>query len=444
LNILLINPPNDNEIIGNDLDTTRKYSGFYPPLGLMYIESILKEQTNHKVKLIDCQAMGITYELLEHHLINNRYDTIGITCLTLCLVDVKKTIDLIKRVSPFSKIICGGPHATIYPYETNSLGADKVVVGEGDNFITDVLRTNGKVFSCHSKIEDLDSIPFPIRDNPKIYYSILSSKITNSMITTRGCPYQCTFCDRPAMGRKYRERSPSNVVDEIEDCILHGIEEINMYDDTFTINRGRVLAICDEIEKRNLKFTWDIRARVNTVDLELLKRLRSVGCIRIRMGVESGVQRILDILKKGITIPQIKSAFKAANEAGMETFSYFMIGNPEETKQDIETSWNLSRELKAKYAQFTIFCPFPSTKIYSDWLNIHDRDIWRDFSLNPTSGFIPPHWDQYFNVEELRTMLKKIYKSYYFTPSFIWSKLKGIKNINNAKLLVKAAFELAK
>jgi len=202
------------------------------------------------------------------------------------------------------------------------------------------------------------------------------------------------------------------------------------------------MQICDEIEKRKLKFTFDIRARVNTVDLEMLKRLRSVGCIRIRMGVESGSQRILDVLNKQITLEQVRLAFKNAKTAGVETFSYFMIGNPQETRTDIEESYRFSKELKSDYAQFTILCPFPSTKIYSYWLKTHDKDVWREFSINPTPDFIPPHWDENFSIQELRAMLRKIYKSFYFTPKFIFKKLLEIRNFKNAKLLFKAAHDL--
>lgn len=440
MKILLINPPSEHEIIGNDLETTRKHSGFSPPLGLMYLKSSLKDI--HNVFLLDCQASEIDYSMLGKHFLENEYDVIGITCLTLCLVDVKKTIDLIKVFSPKSKILCGGPHPTVYPEETLKIGADCVVIGEGESVIKEALSFEKKIYGPCSKINDLDSIPFPERTGIDKYHSILSSKVTNSMITSRGCPYHCHFCDRPAMGRAFRTRSAINVVDEIEDCISKGIEEINMYDDTFTINKNRVMQICDEIERRKLKFTWDIRARVNTVNLEMLKRLNSVGCVRIRLGVESGVQRILDVLNKEITLEQVRLAFKHAKTAGMETFSYFMIGNPKETRADIETSYSFSKEIHSDYSQFTILCPFPSTKIYSDWLKTHDKDVWREFSLNPTLDFIPPYWDENFTIEELKAMLKKIYKSFYFTPKFIFKKLFEIRNFKNARLLLKAANDL--
>ena len=437
LKILLLNPPNENEIIANDALFTREHGGFSPPLGLGYIASYIEKMTPHRTFLLDCQAEEVDYNKLCAVLLCRNYDIIGITCLTLCMVDVKKTIQYIKSIKKDITIICGGPHATIYPEETLRLGVDKVIIGEGERAMVEAI-SSPSLFYTSIPTDFLNILPFPARVAKEFYYSILSDRVTTSMITSRGCPYQCVFCDRPTMGKKFRERSAINVTDEIEECLEQGIEEINMYDDTFTINRNRVFEICDEIEKRGLKFTWDIRARVNTVDYEMLKRLRKVGCIRIRMGVESGVQRILDILNKNITLEQAENAFKWAKSVGMETFAYFMIGNPHEQKGDIDETYNFSRRLKADYAQFTILTPFPATKLYSMWLEKHDKDIWKDFATNPTKNFTPPFWDEYFTLQELRDMLSKIYKSYYLQPRVIFNKIKNIRSFTQLKRVIQA------
>lgn len=437
LKILLLNPPNENEIIANDAKFTREHGGFSPPLGLGYIASYLEKMTPHRIYFLDCQAEEVNYDKLCAILLCRHYDIIGITCLTLCLYDVKKTIQLIKSIKKDTLIIAGGPHATIYPEETLKLGADKVVIGEGERAMIDAISSPDTYFT-QIATDYLNILPFPARVARELYYSILSDRVTTSMITSRGCPYQCNFCDRPAMGKRFRERSAVNVADEIEECLEQGIEEINMYDDTFTINRNRVFEICDEIEKRGLKFSWDIRARVNTVDYEMLKRLRKVGCIRIRMGVESGTQKVLDILNKNITLEQAENAFKWAKSAGMETFAYFMIGNPTERKEDIDETYSFSRRLKADYAQFTILTPFPATKLYTDWLAKHDTDIWEDFATNPKRDFTPPFWDEYFTLSELRDMLSKIYKAYYLQPRVLFNKIKNIRSFTQLKRCIQA------
>ena len=444
LKILLLNIPNENEIIGNDLELTRKHGGFYPPLGLLYIASYLKETTKHNINILDCQPLAIDYKTLKDYLTAHKYDFIGITCFTLCLVDVKKTIKLIKETQPWCKIICGGPHATIYPQETIALGADKVIVGEGEYIIKEALEKSDKIYRQDCKLNSLDLLPFPLRTNVESYYSILSSNLTSSMITSRGCPFNCNFCGRIVMGKKFRTRSANNTVDEMEECLRLGIKEINIYDDTFTVNKERVMAICDEIEKRNLRFEWDIRARVDTVDYEMLKRCRRAGCIRIRMGVESGVQRILDILNKQITLEQVERAYKWAHDLGMQSFSYFMIGNPEETKEDIWQTYKFAKKIAANFAQFTILCPFPLTKIYYMWLEKHDRDVWKEFSLNPNINFAPPIWDTILSKEELVKMLSKIYKAYYFHPKRIWDKVRGVRSLAQLKRYINAGRDLLK
>ena len=184
------------------------------------------------------------------------------------------------------------------------------------------------------------------------------------MFTSRGCPFQCLFCDRPHLGKVFRARSAKNVVDEMEECQKMGIKEIFIYDDTFGVNRQRVLDICSEIQKRKLTITWDVRTRVDTVDEEMLKAMKNANCQRIHYGVEAGAQKILNILKKGITLKQIEKAFRMTKGIGVETVGYFMIGSPNETRKDILETIKLAKKLNPDFVHISITTPFPATGLY--------------------------------------------------------------------------------
>jgi len=463
MNILLINPPRFNEIIADNPSFIDEERGYNPPLGLLYIAAYLKKFTNHNIKVLDAQVEELNYdEDFKKKIIQINPDCVCITVMTFTLIDVLKTIKLIrgaeKKLEKKIVIVLGGPHATIYPEETLNLeGVDCVITGEGEiPFLKLVqalekkispLKVPGLVYNSNGKIiknpasgfiENLDALPFPARHLTPIkkYNSILGGPhVVTTMFTSRGCPFSCAFCDRPHMGQKFRARSPKNVVDEMEECKKMGIDEILIYDDTFTVQRQRVLDICSEILKRNLKILWDVRARVDTVDEEMLSRMKQAGLTRIHFGVEAGSDKILKILNKGITTDQVKKAFALARKNKIETLAYFMIGSPKETKEDIKKSINLARKLKAEFVHATILTPYPATKLYQQALEkgVIKSDYWREFAKNPKKDIKTQYWEQDFTREELFDLLTKFYRRFYGRPSFILKKLIKIKNLTDFK-----------
>jgi len=286
-------------------------------------------------------------------------------------------------------------------------------------------------------ISDLDKLPFPNRQAVpyKKYYSIISRyPVSTTLLTSRGCPYHCTFCYQ-FMGRNYRYRSVTNIIEEIEECLKLGIKEFFFFDETFTINRERVLAICDEIIDRKLDISWEIRARVNTVDREMLIKLKKAGCERIQFGVETSTPEILKLLKKGITIDQVRNAFKMANKVGLTTFADFMIGLPTETREQILRTIEFSKELKPAYAQFSVTTPFPATELYELGFKkgLYTEDYWRDFARNPRKEFIPRVWEESLSREELISLLNYAYKRFYLRPGYILRKLFEIRSFDELK-----------
>jgi radical SAM superfamily enzyme YgiQ (UPF0313 family) len=469
MKILLINPPFENTIASIMPKCLEEGLDFLPPLGLMYIAAYLEKETNRRVEILDTQVERMDYNQLKEEIKKRNPDVVGITAMTFTLVDVVKTAKIVKEINPNIKVILGGPHVIIYPEETiNIPEIDFLVLGEGELVIKQLLeninnadkleKIKGIVFRKNNKIvntgqvdfiENLDKLPFPARHlTPfKKYFSVLSPRMpVTTMFTSRGCPYKCSFCDRPHLGKKFRARSAKNVVDEMEECQKMGIKEIFIYDDTFGVDRQRVLDICSEIKKRNLNIVWDIRTRVNTVDEEILKALKEANCQRIHYGVEAGTQKILNVLRKGITPEQAEKAFKLTKKIGIQTTGYFMIGSPNETKKDILKTIIFMKKLNPDYVHVSITTPFPATDLYKMALEekVIPNDVWREFTKNPKPDFVPPIWEKELSRKELFSLLKKAYRSFYLRPNYIFKKILQLKSGTELIRKTKAALKLLK
>ena len=258
------------------------------------------------------------------------------------------------------------------------------------------------------------------------------------MMTSRGCPYQCIFCDR--LGKKFRAASAEYVVKEISACLELGIDHIFFHDDTFTIDKKRVLDICRLLKENSLKIKFSLRSRVNTIDEDIIKALKDAGCVRISFGVESGVQRILKRIKKGITLEQAESAFRLAKKYKIKTLADFMIGHPDETVEDIHETIRFTKRLKPDYVQFSVTTPYPATDLYREGIEmgIIAGDVWRSYAENPTPDFVPPRWEQNIDKETLYEMLHHCYKKFYLSPGFIVKNMIRLSSFAEFKRKAKA------
>ena len=469
MKILLINPPTFNMLptmLPRSVDEAR---GYNPPLGLLYLAAYLQKNSEHQVEILDCQVEELNYKQIKEKIKENAPDAIGLTTMTFTLIDVLNIVKIAKKINPEIKTILGGPHIDIYPEETiNQPGVDYLVLGEGEkplkglldniNSLNNLRQVKGVVFKDNNKIvntgraelnQDLDSLPFPARRlTPYQKYSSVLSKVSpvTTMFTSRGCPYKCLFCDRPHLGKFFRARSAKNVVDEMEECQKMGIKEILIYDDTFTVKRQRVIDICLEIQKRNLKIDWDVRARVDTVDKELLEIMKDSGCQRIHYGVEAGTQKILNVLRKGITLEQVEKAFKLSRKIGLETLAYFMIGSPTETKEDILETIKFAKKINPDFTHITITTPFPATDLYRMGLEqkIWPNDHWQKFAERPRADFLPPVWEKNLNKEELVSLNQKAYRAFYFRPKYLLKRLFKLTSLEELKRKSKAAWGMLK
>ena len=466
MKVLLINPPRFNELIGKNPAIVEKHRGFNPPLGILSLAGYLEQYTDHQVKVIDAQPPGWSYDELETVLADESFEVCGITAMTFTLIDVIMTCRVVRKVAPRAKIILGGPHVHLFPDETIALPeVDFLLQGEGEiafKAFLDKLRAPAEWFTVPGLVyqdesgrvinngiapstDDLDSLGVPARHllDTSMYTSLLGrDNVITTMFTSRGCPFRCTFCDRPfsPVLSGFRWRSPGHIADEIERCIGLGINEAFIYDDTFTVRKDRVHELCDELIRRKLKFRWDVRAHVNTVTPELLKHMAEAGCDRIHYGVESGNDRMLKVIRKNTNVAKVKQAVGWTKDVGMEVLTYFIIGQQTETADDIEDTVRLARELDPNYVHFTIFCPYPGTEIYAKGLEsgIIKEDVWRKFAQDPRPDYELPVWEENFTRQELREMLVKCYKGFYLRPGYVMRNLARIRTAGEFRRKVKA------
>jgi len=444
MKILLINPPprelNREEVM-------------IPPLGLAYLASAL-EREGHKVKILDAFALRLSWNDFAKAVEKEKADLIGIGGMT---PTIDNTLRAIKICRPHTRyIVTGGPHFSVHKQEffKESPDLNFGIIGEGeDSFKTLVDRleegkdpwdVSGLVGPQKSNPpahfrNNLDDIPFPARHllpNHLYRYALWPGKKVTTMITSRGCPYHCIFCDKSISGSIWRARSSRNVLDEMEEIVKNfGIDSIILYDDLFTLNKARVIEICRGILQRDLRFQWKCEGRVDRIDEEMLYWLKKAGCSMIAYGVESGNQEGIDYLQKGITLTQIRRAFALTRRAGIKPMAYFILGIPVETYEQGLQTIAFARELNPDYAQFSILSPFQGTKLYEDakargWYqevdaqNPFDKDQKRPV-------LISEKWSE----ESLRKILRQAHKDFYFRPRYVLKKLGGIRDFRQLQSL---------
>lgn len=452
MKILLINPPMRKPLRAEIPLTIDKEIGSFPSLGLLYVASFLKENLpEQEIEIIDAKVDNLKFEDLAKIIVAKSPDIVGITTLTFSLLDALDTAKLIKGVNPKIKICLGGPHVSIFARESLSLKeVDFVIMGEGEEaflklvknlclnknpqFIADIAGLGfkdeqGNIFINDTKqiIRDLDTLPIPNRRfiNYRKCYSLLGvSKFMASVQTTRGCPFRCIYCDQQS-GKILRKRSINNIIKEIKALYELGIRDIFFVDDLFTLDRNRVFDFCDRLISEKIDIFFKISGRVDTVERKMLKRLKQAGCYRIHYGVESGTQKVLKRLEKGITLTQVQDAFTWAREAGIDIFAYFMIGCPGETRQEIMDTINFALKLKPDYAHFSICTPYPDTKLYKLALEegVIKEDYWREFALNPDENFKTKFWTKELKTEELVALQNYANRKFYLRLPFLLKEI---------------------
>jgi len=355
----------------------------FPPLGLGYIVSYLR-QHDISVSLVDCtfKSQEEALELVK----NSNPRIVGIYSMFSMKHPAIRMAKLLKNNC--GMLVAGGPLPTLRPNDFLE-DFDVVAVGEGEHTMMELVhavedhrslsKIRGIVYkNDHDQIvqtppreliEDLDSVPFPARDlfdNPvyKKHYLEKFGYTTTSLLTSRGCPFNCDFCSRAVFGNRLRTRSAQNVVDEIESVLKLGYDRIWFADDCFTFNRKRLFAICDEIIRRGLKINWECLSRVDTIDRETALKMKKAGCVRVFFGIESGNNAVLALMKKQATADQARKAVFTAKSAGVQVGAFFIVGYPGETDETVLDTLRFASSLPLDYLSFTLPYPIPGTPLY--------------------------------------------------------------------------------
>jgi anaerobic magnesium-protoporphyrin IX monomethyl ester cyclase len=348
MDIVLINPVADTFELGKSI---------MPPLGLAMMAAVL-ERDGYSVGIIDCMVEGYTYSDLQDRLKELNPRIVGVTGATMNRFDSFATCQAAKAALPDATVVYGGVHATFTTHDTleNILAIDIVCRGEGEFTVLELVqavlegkelreiaglsyRHDGQIYHNPDRpfIQNLDELPWPARHllpigkyEQKLPFLDVRAAL---VMSSRGCPVRCSFCSTSVMwGRRSRCRSPQNVVDEIEFLMAeYGVQGVWFFDDTLTLKRAHINGLIDEIQRRGLEFPWYCEVRANTVDYELLKRMREAGCYYISFGVESASPRILKVINKGITLEQVQNLIRWAEDLSMYTKAFFILGLPEET-----------------------------------------------------------------------------------------------------------------
>jgi anaerobic magnesium-protoporphyrin IX monomethyl ester cyclase len=353
------------------------------PFSLFYLAASIQKHTPFDVDIIDLEQKkyrDISYEELFK---NNKSDIFGLTGTTYTRFEVFKIARALKACSPGSPVIAGGVHFMYCAKDTleNIPEIDIVVRGEGEETIVELsqaldrgkdidtikgisYRKNNRVIENPDRkfLENLDNIPaysdYTWEEYPEYIFAYPGNTRAISILSSRGCPYNCIFCSKAGM--KYRLRTAKNVVDEIEFLKeKHKVTGINFLDLTFTANPNHVLSLCEEMISRNIDMQWWCESRVN-IPLDLLDLMKKAGCVSIAVGVESGSPRIITGISKGIAIEQVLRFCKKCHEIGIVVSPYFMFSHPDETAEDVRKTLDLIGKLE----KFTNSCSFQPTMIF--------------------------------------------------------------------------------
>ena len=452
MKITLVNPPYPPSVHSHPP---------FIPLGLGYLAAVA-QKAGHGVTIIDCQAEKLTYDTFRSRIAQIPADVIGVTATTLLYKSAMQLVTIAKQVQPQAITMLGGSHGTFWDEgalnEYHSL--DIIVRREGEQTFIELLdkihskisidsvlgitfRKEGKIIRTPDRpfLEDLDSLPFPAHDLMPLENLKHDGKILFPLVTSRGCVYWCDFCSTVRMfGRGYRWRSAKNVVDEMQ--LVHdkyGVDQVTFYDDAFSVNRERVMKICEELRVRKLDMTWDCGTRVDMVDKDLLKTMHDAGCFAVWLGVESGSEAILGAMNKSIKLDQTRTAFKTANKVGLMTIANTVIGFPGETEQTANQTIRFIKELNPDSVGFYVATPYPGTPMYEQvkqkgWLRETDFDKYD--TANPT--FETP----WLSMEKLAKIRYKAYQEFYLRPGYVFKMMRRGGVYGRAGLKTSAAYAL--
>ena len=447
MNIVLINPPTSfDQIYGQwDLSGVDTYC---PPLGLLYIASYLREH-HHAPHVIDVQAMNWSCQETVECALSHSPDVVGISAKTINIHNAGEIAGELKSEGYVGPIVVGGAQITALPAETlgRFRAIDYGVIGEGEIAFLEVVENiklkkpvrdvrgvvwrNGieqtVVNPPRPLMEDLDQLPFPawdlLVDFPDGYpHNALETKRlpSASIITSRGCPFQCTFCDRAVFGSRVRQHSAEYTLGMIRHLQeVYGIRDLMILDDNFMLDKGKLFTICDTIREERMDLSWFCQGHVKFMTDDRLAKMRDAGCWFVEMGIESGCDRILKLIKKNTNKAEIAEAVRRAHKAGLKVKGNFIFGLPTETIESLEETTQFAASIDLSYFQQNFMTLWPGCEIArnaeryghveTDWDRLSDKRI----------TFIPSG----LSAEDLLKASKAAFRRFYLRPRILFEIL---------------------
>ncbi len=471
MKVVLVNPPYVFWKAG--AEHIRSLLGHYAPLGLLSLAAYGREHvTRLELSIVDAPAQGLSREETERRVIDEAPDVVGITMTTTVAQSAEAIAQTVKAALPHVTVVVGGPHVsgTGAPAMQKAASFDVAVLGEGELTFTDVLQAlrEGRALSTvpgilyrdqdctvnrtppRPPIADLDTLPMPAFDllpdfpeayQPNIFFSPAGPAA--GIVTSRGCPFRCRFCDQSTFGHRYRAASPESVFATVrklrED---YGIRYVLFLDDTFTIDRRRVLALCELMRGVRPRLAWSCDANVMTVDREMLRAMKRAGCWSISFGLESGSPRVLRSSRKEIDLDRAREVISATRAAGIHAKGLFMLGVPEESRETILETRAFVRSLALSTMNLSKFTPYPGTEMYAE---VADGLAVRPMQLNGMNFVVP---SRHLSIEELEHEYAILLKHFYGRPAcimrhlaFLLGRWRNIRRLSAVAMdVVKAKF----
>lgn len=426
-----------------------------PWLGMAYVAGAARD-AGHQVKVLDYEALRVGWDAVAEDIAEFGPNIVAMALFINNVDRCLRVAQLAKGVNKAIKVVMGGPQATIFPDQTiGHRDVDVIVISEAEISFCgvvancdedDALReVKGIWFKTKSGelvktprqplIDNLDSIPKPALDLYPMdqYYPavhIWGNKVAN-YVTSRGCPYECTFCEaKMTFGRTFRYHSPDRVIADLNALNdKYGFDSFQFYDDIFTTNRKRTLELCDKLKKNDRKYKWMCWTRTDRLDPELCQAMKEAGCYLVVFGCESGDQRLLDLIKKSLTVEENYEGIRLANEAGIRTMSSFMLGLPTSTEESTQKTIDFAFESKLDYAIFPIFEPYPGTEIWEDSVK-HGFFIDTGLHQNHLLGNFDKIWvPEGRSREELESSARRAFKTFYLRPKTAWIWLRNMPHM---------------
>lgn len=424
------------------MDKLRQGEETIPGMGVLFLASLARER-GYRVHLVDAKQQGAGVESVSRQIAALAPDYLGISATTISVTNGARIAARVKELSPQVTTILGGPHVSAVPERTLTVfdAYDYGIAGEGEISLFALLdrlersgefadvpglayRIDGRVRANVRApyIDDLDALPmpawdllpdFPHRFQPSLFSYPRTPVAT--LITSRGCPFSCSFCDRSTSGKRGRMHSVEYVVRQCRHLASLGVRHIIFVDDLFTVRKQRVVDLCRAFLDEGFDFSWSCNSHPNLLDADTMALMKKAGCWQIAYGIESGSQRVLDVVKHEVRIPRMRETLRMTRAAGIRAKGYMMIGHPTETVDSLDETAAFLREVELDLCQITKFTPYPGTPAYPTIRNHGSFDEnWEEMNAM-NFVFVPSG----LSAELLESYFDYLYRQFYRRPDVL-------------------------